>query len=679
MVKPLLKKLDLLIIKAFIGPFIATFFITLFVLVLQFFWLYIDDIVGKGVDMLTVARLITYVSATLVPLALPLAVLLSSIMTFGNLGETFELIAIKSAGISILRFMRPIGFVSLLVCYIAFLFNNSIIPVANLKMNTLKYDIIMSKPAFDIKEGVFYDKIDGYVIKIGKKEKDDSTIRNVVIYEQNNAGLQDDIIVAEKGKMIVTPDKRNLAFILQNGWTYREKGDRQTANTEFVRMGFSEYKKVLDLSSFKMNKTEDSAFKNNYQMLTMTQLGRNIDSLEKLNNNYVQRVTIDLNSNLKFPKYLDTTGWADIEKMPPLLAAKGDSPALYSKYLVRGPRPLTRSAAQTTPSAGNTPMAQTLTPQVLAAQRLAKRADSIRLVTYRKDSLKMAATRKAAALKFAATRKADSIRLATSRRADSIRLAAAYKKDTLNLAKTNPGKLDSIRLAAARARIIARNAHNRDSARGVSPASVAAAAATRAVATTASPDTAGLAKRKKDSALAKAEAAKPKPITFYDLLPDSAKSTVLDRAINNINSVKIGLDQPSYLYESEQNDLRLHQIAWHEKLTLSVACLVMFLIGAPLGSIIRKGGIGMPLVIAVVFFVIFFLLNNFGKKFVKQDVLTPIGGMWMATYVLTPIGLFLVYKALHDSQLFNKEFYFRIIKKIRHLLQRKNAKVSSPL
>jgi lipopolysaccharide export system permease protein len=134
--------------------------------------------------------------------------------------------------------------------------------------------------------------------------------------------------------------------------------------------------------------------------------------------------------------------------------------------------------------------------------------------------------------------------------------------------------------------------------------------------------------------------------------------------------VKIQLDQPAFLYANQENDLRVHRIAWHEKLTLSVACLVMFLIGAPLGSIIRKGGIGMPLVFAVVFFVIFFLLNNFGKKFVKEDVLTPVAGMWLATYVLAPIGLFLVYKALHDSQLFNKEFYFRIARAVRVFLKR---------
>src|SRR6202034_691195 len=158
--------------------------------------------------LLTVGRLVMYLAATLVPLALPLAVLLSSIMTLGTLGETYELIAIKSAGISLLRFMRPLFFVSILLTIVAFLFNNNVLPIANLRMNTIKYDIIVTKPAFDIREGVFYDRIEGFVIKIGKKEKDDSTIRNVVIYEQSG-GTQDNVIIADSGKMIVTPVKRS--------------------------------------------------------------------------------------------------------------------------------------------------------------------------------------------------------------------------------------------------------------------------------------------------------------------------------------------------------------------------------------------------------------------------------------------------------------------------------------
>ncbi|HMP86300.1 MAG TPA: LptF/LptG family permease, partial [Lacibacter sp.] len=174
----MIKKLDKLIIKAFIGPFLATFFIALFILVIQFFWLYIDEFVGKGIDLTTLVQFIGYLSATVVPLALPLGILLSSIMTFGNLGESFELVAIKSAGIPLVRFMRPVLVVAGGLAVVAFLFANYVIPVAELKMRTLLYDIRVAKPAFDIKEGVFYNKLDGYTIKVGKKEND-TLIRNV--------------------------------------------------------------------------------------------------------------------------------------------------------------------------------------------------------------------------------------------------------------------------------------------------------------------------------------------------------------------------------------------------------------------------------------------------------------------------------------------------------------------
>lgn len=472
----MIKRLDKLILKAFIGPFVATFFITLFVLVLQFFWLYIDDIVGKGVDFLTIGKLIGYVAATVVPLALPLAILLSSIMTFGNLGESFELVAIKSAGIPLLRFMRPLFVVSLLLCGLAFLFNNNVIPVANLKMQTLKYDIIVSKPAFDIKEGIFYDKIEGYVIKIGKKEKDDSTIRKVVIYE-DNYGLQDHVLVAESGVMRISPDKKFLELNLKDGWRYQENGPRNTTSTEFIRLGFKEYKKVMDLSSFALNQTNDSLFKNNYQMLSIRQLNTAIDSLEKLSVNYQKKTREELRTFLTFPKYLDS-------------AWKGTAPAPAKKV-------------------------------------------------------------------------------------------------------------------------------------------------------------------------------------FAQLLPDSARRLVTDRTAGTINSTKANLESNALLYEAQRRELRFHLIAWHEKFSMAFACMVMFLIGAPLGSIIRKGGIGTPLVFAVIFFVVFFLLNNFGKKFVKEDVMLPLYGIWLATFTLLPIGFFLIYKAMHDSQLFNKEYYYRLFRSLRRIMQRR--------
>ncbi len=466
-----IKKLDKLIVGAFIGPFIATFFITLFVLVLQFFWLYIDDIVGKGLDMLTIGTFILYVCTTLVPLALPLAVLLSSIMTFGNLGETFELVAIKSAGIPLLRFMRPLFITSLFICGIAYMFNNYIIPVAQLKMQTLKFDIIVSKPAFDIKEGVFYDKIDGYIIKFGKKEKDGATIHDVLIYQHDYNLLQDNVIVAQSGKMTISKDKKFLEFNLKNGWNYQEKGTRYSLNTQLIRMGFKEYKKVFDLSSFKLNKTDDSTFKNNYQMLNMRQLGTTIDSLEITTASYRKQSNNMLKPYVRILKYIDSP-W---RSKPPV------------------------------------------------------------------------------------------------------------------------AKLDS----------------------------------------------------------------------FKRLIPDSDYNPLLQQAFNNINNVKISADIAANSYENDRKNLRLHLMAWHEKITMSISCLVLFLIGAPLGSIIRKGGIGLPLIFAVIFFVIFFLLNNFGSKFVKQDVMQPFSGIWMATIVLLPVGIFLTYKAMNDSQLFNREFYNRLLKKFR--------------
>lgn len=466
-----IKKLDKLIIGSFIGPFIATFFITLFVLVLQFFWLYIDDIVGKGLDLFTIGTFILYVCATLVPLALPLAVLLSSIMTFGNLGETFELVAIKSAGIPLLRFMRPLFITSLFICGIAFMFNNYIIPVAQLKMQTLKFDIIVSKPAFDIKEGVFYDKIDGYIIKIGRKEKDGANIHDILIYQHNYNLLQDNIIVAESGKMTISKDKKFLEFNLKNGWNYQEKGQRNSINTQLIRMGFKEYKKVFDLSSFKLNKTDDSTFKNNYQMLNMRQLATTIDSLEKITASYKKQTKNLLKPNIPILKYLDSP-WK---------------------------------------------------------------------------------------------------------------------------AQPTTAKVDS----------------------------------------------------------------------FKQIMPDSILHPLLMKVYNIIGNIKGSTDISAINYDNDRKNLRMHLMKWHEKITMSIACLVLFLIGAPLGSIIRKGGIGLPLIFAVIFFVIFFLLNNFGSKLVKEDVMQPFTGMWMATFVLLPIGIFLTYKAMNDSQLFNREFYNRLLKKFR--------------
>ena len=391
-------------------------------------------------------------------------------MTFGNLGETFEIVAIKSAGIPLLRFMRPLLIVTFFIGGVAFLFSNNIIPVAQLKLATIKYNIIVSKPSFDIKEGVFYDKIEGYVIKLGKKDKDDSTIHDIVIYEKNY-NLQDNLLVAQDGIMRVTPDKQFLEFVLNNGVRYTEKGMRMNTNTEFVRLGFKRYSKLFDLKSFGLNKTSDSAFKYDPKMLSVRQLTSMIDSLHKEDSFYLKRYALEVNPSFTFTKYADT-GWV----------------------------------------------------------------------------------------------------------------------------KTKPIKANK---------------------------------------------------------------------SFDAQIPDSIKRFIYERSIGQINNVKNSVVLINDDYKHKQETLRSHEIEWQRKFTLSVACLVLFLIGAPLGAIIRKGGLGAPLVFAIAFFVVFYLLNTFGERLAHEGVVSVFVGMWLSTIILIPVGVFLTYKAMRDSQLFNQEAYYRIFTKVK--------------
>ena len=479
------KKLDILIIKAFVGPFVATFFITLLVLVMQFFWLYIDDFVGKGLPTKIIFEFIWYQSAVLVPLALPLAILLSSLMTFGNLGESFELVAIKSAGISLLRFMRPLFFISLFICGIAFMFSNNIIPVANLKSRTLLTDIVYAKPSFDLKEGVFYDKINGFAIKIGKKEANDSVIRDVIVYEQGNP-LQDNFIIARSGVMRVTEDKRFLEFDLKDGWRYQERGENYfRGHTELIRFSFSDYKKQFDLSSFQINWTPDSVNKNNEKMFSMRQLVKAIDSLEKEISIIKNQADAELIRQVPFAAMLDTT-WA------------------------KNPFP-----------------------------------------------------------------------------------------DSVN------GKMVK---------------------------------------------------------------------NFDEVLPDSARISINQRVQNLAASLRISTESNILTMKDKERNLRKHKIEWHRKISLSLACLVLFLIGAPLGSIIRKGGLGTPLIFAIIFFMVFYFSSTTGEKFAKENTLTAFTGMWMATFILLPVGLFLTYKAMRDSQLFNKDSYRRAARFAGRLFGKKTTR-----
>jgi len=467
----LFKKLDKLILRSFAGPFIGTFFITLLVLVMQFFWLYIDDFVGKGLGPGVILEFIGYQSAVLVPLALPLAVLLSSLMTFGNMGENFELVAIKSAGISLLRFMRPLFLLSIGIAFIAFLFSNYVIPVANLKSRTLLADIVYAKPAFDLKEGIFYDRIGGYAIKIGQKESNDSVIRDVIIYEQGNM-LQDNFVIAKSGVMRVTGNKRFLELHLRDGWRYQERGSPFDAgNNEYIRTGFKTYTKQFDLGALGFtNRTADSVNKNNERMFSMRQLNRAIDSLRRERDTVVNRMTRDWLSQFSFYALFDTS-WSS-------------------------------------------------TPLSSAEKKIRSGKSSLR-----------------------------------------------------------------------------------------------------------------------------------------QLLPDSSLMVLGSTTQSSAASIRMNAESLYSVLADKDRGVRRHFIEWHRKLALSVACIILFLIGAPLGAIIRKGGLGTPLIVAILFFMLFYFSSTVGVKFAKEDSLTPFVGMWLATFVLLPLGIFLTYKAMNDSKLLTQETY----------------------
>lgn len=477
----MIKKLDKLILKSFFGPFVITFFIAFFVLMMQGLWKYLDDLVGKGLDFITICQFLWYACASLLMLAMPIAILISSIMTFGNLGESFELVAIKSSGVSLLRFMRPLIGLTILLCGITFLFANYVIPYANLKFTTLYTDIYVKKPAFDLKEGVFFTHIPNYAIKVGKKDSDGRTIHNIIIFEQNNS-VQDNCIVAEKGVMKISDDEKYLEFNLENGYRYQERGNLSDSSTEYTRLGFKEFKKLFDLSVLQKQQTNDSIFSKNFKMLSARQLSFNIDSLKK------------------------------------------------------------------------------------DRKQLEKTFDKIK----RNELIYAALPEK------------------------------IWKQ-------SNPKIL---------------------------------------------------------------------PDDYKKMFSDSINNRIKQYAINKIASIKSGISQFNVDKEVKEKDITMHLIEWHKKYSISLACLILFFIGAPLGAIIRKGGLGMPLVVAIVFFLIFHLLSLFGEKFVKQDILSPIIGMWLAIIVLAPVGIFLTYKAMNDSQLLNKDFYTRQMKKLKAILKKNNQSVS---
>ncbi|MEA2107291.1 MAG: LptF/LptG family permease, partial [Bacteroidota bacterium] len=280
-----MKRLHTFILKSYIGPLVLTFFISLFILLMQFLWKYIDDLAGKGLEWTVILELIVYASARLVPMALPLAILLSSIMTFGNFGENFELTAVKSAGISLQRFMSPLIYLIIIISIGAFFYSNHIIPYTNLKTVALIYDVKNQKPELQLKAGMFYNGIDGYSIKIGQKNHKTNLLEEIMIYDHTNNKENIQVTVADSGYMRMTADERNLILTLYNGYSYEEVEENKRRKKERTyphqRHKFEKQTVIIDLSGLNFERSDEDLWRNNFQMLSLDQLEFAEDSLSK--------------------------------------------------------------------------------------------------------------------------------------------------------------------------------------------------------------------------------------------------------------------------------------------------------------------------------------------------------------------------------------------------------------
>ena len=468
-----IKKVHKLIIGSFIGPFVLTFFIALFILLMQFLFKYIEDLVGKGLEWYVVLELIVYASSTLVPMALPLAILLSSIMTFGNLGEHYELVALKSAGISLRKIMMPLVYCVLLISIGAFYFSNVAMPYANLKMGALMWDVKNQKPTLALKEGVFFNGMDGFSIRVGKKEKDGQTLKDIVIYNHSNQSGNKNVMMADSGRMLKSENDRFLIIELFNGISYEESGTPNTINDrkQLLRVKFKQHEVKFDLSTFQMNRTDENLFKDHYTMLNINQLKYYEDSLTKKK----ASETSYYNQNYRAYTFMDKKFAVDS-------SANASIKLIHSDIIANFPK-----ASQ---------------PGILASAYA------------------------------------------------TIRNVKSY-----------------------------------------------------------------------------------------------SESTAVDQ-------------------EKLAEKIRRHEIEYYRKFTLSIACLILFFIGAPLGAIIRKGGLGMPVIISIFFFIFFHILSITGEKFARKGVLDVWIGMWMASLVLLPIAIVLTRMATTDSAVFNLESYTNFFRKL---------------
>ena len=465
-----IKKLDTFVLKSFLLLFSGTFFICLFIFMMQFLWRYVDELVGKGLEIGVLAQFFFYSALTLIPLSLPLAILLAALMTFGNFGEKYELLSMKAAGIPLLRIIRPLVIFCAILCGISFYFQNVIAPKAQMKLWTLLVSMKQTSPELDIPEGVFYSDIEGYNIYVKQKDRETGIMKDLLIYNFSDGFENAHIIWASEGSMEMTEDKQHLFLHLYNGEQFENLKSHtiHSKNVPSRRETFREKHIIIEFNGG-FNMVDGGFLSDRSDSKNMAQISQSIDSL----------------------------------------TFKADSTG----------RAIFNDAKRT---------------------------------TYRRNSL---------------TQK-DSTQMAEGT------LPAFINTDSLFNAYTLSEKEKALKSAS-----------------------------------------------------------------------DYMETLVNDWKVKNMQ-----------MTETDKN-IRRHQSDWHKKITLSLSCLIFFFIGAPLGAIIRKGGLGLPVVISVIIFVLYYIIDSGSTRVARSGEMNIILGTWMSTIVLAPIGAFFTYKSNKDSVVFNLEVY----------------------
>ncbi len=516
----MMKRLDKLVLSSFVGPFVLTFVVVVFIFLTQFMLKYVEDFVGKDLSILVFGKLLFYFSLNMAPVALPLAVLLSSLMTFGNLGEHYELTAIKSSGISLLRVLAPVFIAVVLLSVLAFFFSDRVVPRTNLKAYSLLYDIRRKKPSLDFKEGTFYTNLPGYSIKVSEKLPDGTGLLDVMIYDHTKDQGNTDLILADSGRMYTTLQERYLVLELFRGKSFSESAtsSQKAGEVEFIRTDFARSKLMFSLSSFDMQRTREELFAGNKVMRTVAELRTDIDSIRLSRDGMANGVERNLNS--------------------------------YYIYHQKA-KEVSAAAAATADTAAENPAPTRLTQYTTADTGFVSTADSSQLAADSRYQAWLAAHRQ--------------------------------HLDTLS------------------------------------------------------------------------------------------GSEVYTRALVQARGIRSFTRSFGERIETLEREENVFAIQMHKKFAQATACVVLFLIGAPIGAIIKKGGLGIPILISIIFFIIYYVLTIIGEKWAKEGVADIAAGMWVPNLILLSFGLFFLRQARNDSPLLDADFYTvllrRLTDRIRQWLQ----------